>query len=58
MTLCIIIFIVFIVFNIIICKDNYIYIQNKKNENNISQYELEIPKEDNNSILTLFNDSL
>ena len=58
MTLCIIIFIVFIVFNIIICKENYISIQNKKNENNISQYELEIPKEDNNSILTLFNDSL
>ena len=58
MTLCIIIFIVFIAFYIIICKDNYISIQSRKSENNISQYELEIPKEDNNNILTLFNDSL
>ena len=49
-----IIFIIFISFNIILCKDNYINIQNRKNENNINQYEFVVQNEE----MSLFNDSI
>ena len=55
---CIIIFIVFILFNIILFRENYIIIQKRKNDNNLNQYELEIPKESNANIMSLFNESI
>ena len=53
-----IIFFIFIIFNIILCRDNYIYIQNRKNDNTLNKYELEIPNEDNNNPMSFFNDSV
>ena len=52
------VFLIFIIFNIILCKESYIYIQNRKNDNNIGQYELEIPNEESNNPMSLFNDSI
>lgn len=52
------VFLIFILFNIILCKESYIYIQNRKNDNNIGQYELEIPNEEANNPMSLFNDSI
>ena len=51
-------FLIFIIFNIILCREGYIYIQNRKNDNNINQYELEIPNEEANNPMSLFNDSI
>ena len=51
-----IIFILFIIFNIILFRENYIYIQNRKNDNSLNKYELEIPKEDSNNPMSFFND--
>ena len=53
-----IIIFIFIIFNIILCRDNYIYIQNRKNDNTLNKYELEIPNEDNNNPISFFNDSV
>lgn len=58
MFLSLIIFILFIIFNIILLRENYIYIQNRKNDNNLNKYELEVPKEEINNPISFFNDSV
>ena len=57
MFLACLVFIIFLIFNIILCRENYIYIQNKKNYKNINQNETEIANEDFNT-LSIFNDSI
>ena len=48
----------FFIFNIILCRENYLSIKNRQSENNLNQYELGVPHEDINSPMSLFNDSI
>ena len=52
------ILLLFVIFNIILCRENYLSIKNRQSENNLNQYELGIPHEEINSPMSLFNDSI
>ena len=52
-------FILFIIFNIILCRDNYIAIQSRKDEEDIDKYVLDNSRYDINiGPTSLFNDNI
>ena len=52
-----VILLLFVIFNIILCRENYLSIKNRQSENNLNQFELGVINEDTNSPMSLYNDS-